>query len=208
MTEEQMPIGDAGLPGSQGVAARPRVSGRIEGAIELWRICADRARAIVLSLRGARIGRKVRVGPRCTFERPWCIRLEDRVRVEEGVYIKVTADDAEIRIGAYSFLGRGTELDVARGVRIGSHSLVAPGCFVTDHGHAFRRASKRIDEQGCEVAPVRIGDDAWLGAGAVVLMGANIGDGAVVGAGSLVRGDVPAYEVYVGVPARSVGRRE
>lgn len=202
-----MPIESGGLQSSQGVSFRPWILRRVESAIEIWRVCADRARAAVLSMRGARIGRKVRVGPRCTFERPWCISLEDRVRVEEAVYIKVTADDAEVRVGAYSFLGRGTELDVGREIRIGSHSLVAPGCFMTDHSHAFWRASQRIDEQGCEVEPVRIGDDAWLGAGAIILMGATIGDGAVVGAGSLVRGEVPAYEVFAGVPARPIGRR-
>lgn len=79
---------------------------------------------------------------------------------------------------------------------------------MTDHGHAFRQASRRIDEQGCEIEPVRIGDDVWLGAGAVVLMGTTIGNGAVVGAGSVVRRGVPDYEVHAGVPARPMGRRE
>jgi len=208
MTGISRPTDDGGLPERPLAAVRQWILRRVEGGTEACRLGAGRVRAVVLTLRGARIGRKVRIGPRCTFERPWCLTLAERVCVEEGVYIKVTSDDAEVRVGAYSFLGRGTELDVAREVRIGSHSLVAPGCFVTDHGHAFRQASRRIDEQGCETEPVRIGDDVWLGAGTVVLMGTTIGDGAVVGAGSVVRKEVPAYGVFAGAPARPVGRRE
>ena len=120
----------------------------------------------------------------------------------------MTDDSASVRIGAYSFIGRATELDVAREVRIGDHALLAPGCFVTDHGHEFRQASRRIDELGCAAAPVRIGDDTWLGTGTIVLMGTTIGDGAVVGAGSVVRADVPAREIHAGVPARCIGKRE
>ena len=50
-----------------------------------------------------------------------------------------------------------------------------------------------------------IGDDVWIGAGAIVLPGVTIGEGAIIGAGAVVTKDVPAGETYVGVPARSIG---
>ena len=50
--------------------------------------------------------------------------------------------------------------------------------------------------------PISIGDDAWLGGGAIVLAGVTIGEGAVVGAGSVVTRDVPAETVVAGNPAR------
>ena len=52
--------------------------------------------------------------------------------------------------------------------------------------------------------PVRIGSGSWLGAGAIVLPGANIGRNVVVAAGSVVRGPVPDRCVVAGVPARVV----
>jgi acetyltransferase-like isoleucine patch superfamily enzyme len=52
--------------------------------------------------------------------------------------------------------------------------------------------------------PIVIEDDAWLGAGCVILPGVRIGRGAVVGANSVVSGDVPPLHVVAGQPARTV----
>ena len=55
-------------------------------------------------------------------------------------------------------------------------------------------------------APVRIGDDAWLGANVTVLPGVTIGNGAVVAAGAVVSRDVEENTVVGGVPARVLRR--
>ncbi len=53
---------------------------------------------------------------------------------------------------------------------------------------------------------MRIGAGSWLGHGALVLGGANIGEHVVVGAGAVVTGDLPDYSVAVGNPARVIRR--
>ena len=63
-------------------------------------------------------------------------------------------------------------------------------------------------EQGIIARGVRIGDGAWIGAGAIVLDGVTVGEGAVVGAGAVVTRDVPPFAVAVGVPTRVVRQRE
>lgn len=174
---------------------------------EVASLIADRARARLLALRGARVGPKVRIGPRCRIEKPWRVSLGERTQLEADVYVKVTSPTAELRVGEFAFVGRGTEIDVSCEIVIGRHALIAPGCFVTDHSHRYADRTLRIDQQGCGEAKVRIGDDSWLGVGTVVLPGVTVGDGAVVGAHAVVRRDVPGCEVHAGVPARKVGER-
>jgi maltose O-acetyltransferase len=53
-------------------------------------------------------------------------------------------------------------------------------------------------------APIAIGDNVWLGGGAIVCPGVTIGDGTVVGAGAVVTRDLPAGVLAAGVPARVV----
>jgi acetyltransferase-like isoleucine patch superfamily enzyme len=164
-------------------------------------------RAQVLRLRGAQIGRKTRIGPRCEIQKPWCLIVGERAEIEADVYIKITNGHAHVRIGSYTFVGKGVEIDVSHSVEIGAHSLLAPRCFLTDHAHSHSLREQRIDQQGCQGAPVRVGDDCWLGTGTTVLMGVSIGDGAVVGAHSVVRRDIAPCEVHAGTPARKIGER-
>ncbi|BAV86488.1 maltose O-acetyltransferase [Rothia aeria] len=52
--------------------------------------------------------------------------------------------------------------------------------------------------------PITVGDNVWIGGGAIILGGVSIGENAVIGAGSVVTKDVPANAVVVGNPARVV----
>jgi tetrahydrodipicolinate N-succinyltransferase len=50
--------------------------------------------------------------------------------------------------------------------------------------------------------PIVIGNDVWIGAGAIILPEVKVGDGAIIGAGAVVTHDVPAYAMVVGIPAK------
>lgn len=175
-------------------------------AISTWSILRGRVRARLLAMRGARVGAKVTIGERCIVDKPWCVELGERVVIEPDVYLKIVADTATLALGGHTFVGRGVEFDIMRGVSVGRHSLIAPGCFITDHVHGIR-ADLRIDQQPCRAAPVVIGSDVWLGAGAVILPGVKIGDGVVVGANSVVTADIAPYAVVAGAPARFLRHR-
>lgn len=58
-----------------------------------------------------------------------------------------------------------------------------------------------------ELKPIKIGNDVWIGANAVILDGVNIGDGAIIGAGAVVNKDVPSYAIIGGVPAKFIRYR-
>ncbi|MGY1640107.1 maltose acetyltransferase domain-containing protein [Geodermatophilus sp. SYSU D00703] len=89
---------------------------------------------------------------------------------------------------------------------IGEGTEIRPPLYV-DHGSHHRIGARCFADSGLvalDVAPITIGDDVWLGGGAIVLPGVTIDESTVVGAGSVVPRDLPANVVAVGNPARVV----
>ena len=183
----------------------------MQKALEKFRTTASllrgRLRAKILALRGASVKPKSSFGARCKIERPWCVTVGSRFVAEDSVYLKIVDDNARLDFGDYVFIGRGTEFDVSERVSVGEHTVIAPGCFVTDHNHGVS-PDLRIDEQPGVVKPVVIGKDVWLGAKVVVLAGVSIGDGAVVGANAVVTRDIPPAAIAAGAPARILRFRD
>lgn len=108
---------------------------------------------------------------------------------------------ANIELGAGVFFNFNcVVLDVCR-VRIGDRSLFGPAVQVYTPMHPMQAAQRRRGEFG---KPVDIGDDVWVGGGAIILPGVRIGSGAVIGAGSVVTRDVPAGVFAAGSPCRVV----
>lgn len=171
-----------------------------------WRIAHSRVRSFMLGLRGATVSKKVSIDAGCRFDLPTGLAFGNRVTLEENVYLKCVSSEAVIYLGERSFIGRGTEIDCLKKVRIGNHVLLSPGCFITDHNHGILQ-ELLIDEQPCSAQPVHVEDDVWIGANAIVLPGVKIGTGAIIGAGAVVHDDVNAYDIVGGVPARIIGRR-
>ncbi|MEO6748506.1 MAG: sugar O-acetyltransferase, partial [Casimicrobiaceae bacterium] len=92
-------------------------------------------------------------------------------------------------------------LDVCR-VRIGHNTLLGPGVHIYAATHPMSPAERAT---GLEAGkPVTVGDDVWIGGGAIVCPGVTIGKGAVIGAGSVVTRDVPPGVFAAGNPCRVV----
>jgi acetyltransferase-like isoleucine patch superfamily enzyme len=172
----------------------------------LIQTAVERLRAGFLRLRGMQVGPKTRIAGGVRILRPRCVRLGLRCELEHHLFLKCVSEEARLVVGDFVFIGTGTEIDVAQSVSIGSHTLVAPGVFITDHTHNHARG-RRLDEQAPRSMPVVIGADVWIGVRAIVLSGVTIGDGAIVGAGAVVTKSVAPYAIVVGVPARPVGER-
>ena len=169
-------------------------------------IILGRLRALIWRLRGATLGKKSHIGRQCILHRPWCMYTGERTQFEHNIFIKITTNEAKVIFGNDVFIGYGTEFDVSERLWIGNNTLIAPGCFITDHNHKHA-SNKIIAAQGCDCRPVRIGNDVWLGARSVILPGITIGDGAIVGSNAVVTKDVEPMAIVAGVPAKIIGRR-
>lgn len=151
-------------------------------------------------------GCDIRSGLRLVIEGNGSVRVGANCVLDEGLVL--SAVRGSIEVGDGTIFGHHCTIAAVDSLVIGRQCLVGEFVSIRDHDHAFARPDVAMVEQGPSAAPVRIGDDVWIGAKATVVKGVRIGDHAVIGAGAVVTADVPAYAVAVGVPARVVRRRD
>ncbi len=85
-------------------------------------------------------------------------------------------------------------------IYVGDYVMFAPNVTVATAAHPI---DPSLREQGYQYnLPVRIGNNCWIGTGAIILPGITIGDNVVIGAGSIVTKDIPSNVVAVGNPCR------
>jgi putative colanic acid biosynthesis acetyltransferase WcaF len=138
-----------------------------------------RFRNVLLRMFGATIGRGVFVSQSAVIRMPWHLTLHDNACIGER---------AEI----YN-LGH---------VTIGSGATIAQHAYLCAGSHDFDDPCVPL-----VTAPIDIGDEVFLGAFAIVLLGISIGPRTVVGAGAVVAKDLPSDVVAVGNPVRIVRKR-
>jgi maltose O-acetyltransferase len=105
-------------------------------------------------------------------------------------------------VGARTFINIGVVCLDGAGVAIGDDVQIGPNVQLLTATHPLEPRPRR--EKWESAFPISVGDNAWIGGGAIVLPGVSIGPDSVVGAGSVVTRDVPARSVVVGNPARVV----
>jgi acetyltransferase-like isoleucine patch superfamily enzyme len=161
-----------------------------------------RARFWAVRHRGVEVGTSVSVGRGCRLilEPGGRLVLADGCAVDDGTTLAVY-QGGRLVLGTRCFVGHHTTLAARDSVELGAGAFLAELVSVRDHDHLVGSppSSGRF-----EVAPVRVGAGAWLGAKVTVLRGARVGDRAVVGANAVVHGELPGDAVAVGIPARVV----
>jgi len=107
--------------------------------------------------------------------------------IAEGVYLGAQCNIGCCSIGRNTLLGSGVHIMSGKGQ------------------HNFDDLDAPIKDQGGVFEKISIGENCWLGNGAMVM--ANIGDGCIVGAGSVVINDIPAHSIVAGNPAKVIKSR-
>lgn len=155
------------------------------------------------------------LGPHYKIMRPWHLRLHGAgIRFGRCVHVvcaphrKVVLTSWSygdhqglIEIGDYALLCPGVRIDSASIVQVGSNCMIASGAYLTDADwHDLYDRTRPVGA----TAPIILGDNVWVGDGAIVCKGVTLGRNSVVGAGSVVVDDVPSDTVVAGNPARAV----
>ena len=106
----------------------------------------------------------------------------------------------------YSYIG--PNCIIGPKVNIGRFTMLANNVSIIGGDHEFNDPSTPIIFSGRpELKETFIGEDVWIGAFSIIMMGVKIGNGAIIGAGSVVTKDIPAYSIFAGVPAKFIKMR-
>lgn len=174
------------------------------------------------------IGKKVKV-----IEKKH-LAIGEKTKLQDGVYIDALSREG-VFIGENVVIGRNTRIECTgglqsggKGVKIGNRTTfgndctfgaaggieigddVVAGQFIRFHSenHNFNDKTKLIREQGVTHKGIKIGNNCWIGAGAVFLDGAELGSGCVVGANAVITKKFPSDVVIAGIPAKVISYRD
>lgn len=130
--------------------------------------------------------------------------------VGDGVWIEppfFVDYGTHVHIGANTFLNVNCVLLDAAPIHIGANGLLGPGVQLLTATHPLRAADRVVATHDASqspyrthAAPIRIGDNVWIGVGTLILPGVTIGDNVTIGAGSVVTKDVPSDALAFGNP--------
>jgi acetyltransferase-like isoleucine patch superfamily enzyme len=151
---------------------------------------------------------------------PHAVVFGDHVSVYAGCSFAIQKDGRCI-VGDFTLLN-GAIVMAEEVVEIGSHCLISWGVGIADSDfHPLEPVQRLIDSQALapffkgrparpklKTAPVKIGDNVWIGMNAVILKGVTIGDNSVVAAGAVVTKSIPANTIVAGNPAVTVKKFE
>jgi acetyltransferase-like isoleucine patch superfamily enzyme len=148
-------------------------------------------------------------------------RAKKAAALEIGNYVSCYAgcsfslgEEGHVKVGDYSLLN-GALIMAEESIEIGSYCLISWNVGIADSDfHPIDAAQRRQDALALSpylpnrparpkirTAPVKIGNNVWIGMGAVILKGVTIGDNSVVAAGAVVTRSVPANTIVAGNPA-------
>jgi maltose O-acetyltransferase len=168
-----------------------------------------RLRILRLRMAGMQIERRCWVRRVRVPRNPWDIVIGNGVALDDDVVLLTTGPrrgQPRLLIGSGTYVNRFTMFDASERIEVGRNCLFGPFCYITDHDHAHS-GGRAIRDQVLVGAPICVGDDVWIGAGAIILKGVSIGNGAIIGAGSVVTRSVAPYTKVAGYPARVIGMR-
>lgn len=106
-----------------------------------------------------------------------------------------------VSIGANTYINSNLTLVDDYKITIGKDCLIAPNVVISTTGHPIEPSMRT---KGMYSFPVTIGNNVWIGMGAMILPGVTIGDNSVIGAGSVVSRDIPANVIAMGAPCKVI----
>ncbi len=197
---------------------------RVPGAAGLW------LRSKLYPLLFAECGRNTVFGTNIALRHPDKIKLGDNVIIDDNCLIDAKGRENEgITISNGCFVGRNSILSCKDGnivleegvnigfnaeifsgsnVVVGRKTMIAAYCYLIGGGHATDNPDCDLVDQPAVSNGIKVQQDCWLGAGAKILDGVEIGAHSLIGAGAVVNNNIPENSIAAGVPAKVIKNRK
>lgn len=130
------------------------------------------------------------------------IEINDNVTILHHARIEVLKD-GYLSIGKNTSIEERSHVIAASHLSIGSETVISADVYISDCNHGYNR-NKPIIEQELEIKPTKIGNHCFVGIGAKIMPGVELGDYCVVGANSVVTHSFPEGSIIAGVPAKKI----
>lgn len=110
----------------------------------------------------------------------------------------------EIKFSGSAYIGEEAFIDARGGLEIGNNVIIGPRVAIFTYNHDFKSVDWAPYSSDVDIKPVIIGDNVWIGYGAIILPGSIISSNCLVAAGSVVRGNFVENTMIAGNPASVV----
>lgn len=124
-------------------------------------------------------------------------------------FTKIKASEGPVSIGTRTDIGVGCFIGgYKHGIHIGNDCLISPNVSIVGVNYQYEEVERTFREQGLvSNGPIMIGNNVWIGTGAVILDNAHIEDGVIISPNSVVSGHIPRNSIMQGNPAKIIFTR-
>lgn len=163
-----------------------------------------------MAVRDALTGSEFRAGRHLILMGRLRVNGPGKIHIGEGVIFDASTDfytnsrDATITVGDRCYVN-GPRLSCIQAITFGPDCILADARLLDTDFHPTSRR-RRDPSEPVRVAPITVGRNVWIAAGAIVLPGVSIGDDSVVAMGGVVTKDVPPGVIVGGNPAKEISK--
>lgn len=197
----------AWVPGALGLFLRARLYPLVLGRV---------GRGVVFGVNVTiRHPHKIAIGDNVVVDDGCCLDAKGSdntgIVIGRGVFVGrntiLSCKNGDIVIDDDANLGFNCEIFSASRVRVGKQVLMAAYTYLVGGDHLYDRVDIPVLEQGRTARGIEVDDHVWLGTHVVVTDGSRIGRDAIIGAGAVVVGEIPEFAIATGIPAKVVRDR-
>lgn len=153
---------------------------------------------------------KIAIGDNVVVDDQCCLDAKGTdnrgITIGTGVFVGrstiLSCKNGDIVVDDHANLGFNCEIFSASRVRVGKSVLMAAYTYLVGGDHLYDRVDIPVLEQGRTARGIEVDDHVWLGTHVVVTDGSRIGRDAIIGAGAVVVGEIPEFAIAAGIPAK------